>query len=256
MTDDAVKIHQIFFDPAQRVGLDPAFLPYDNCSNPRPELREFYVFAQAVKSGLVDQADYTGLFSWKFYEKTGLLGEAVKSFIQKNQGYDVYIINPMIHDLRFRNVWVQGEQYHTGMIAMTEALLRELGFKVDLKQLRMGAKTMAYCNYWVATPQFWHAYFEFLQSCYRVISETYSDEQRQQMFQRADRKIDASYFPFIVERLFSTYLLQNPQWRVCSYRFSMAELWHRYRPTRWRQWLLRPLRVVIGAVLQRLKQDY
>jgi hypothetical protein len=40
----AVCIHQIYYDDAQRPALDPAFLPYDNRANPRPEWREYHVF--------------------------------------------------------------------------------------------------------------------------------------------------------------------------------------------------------------------
>ena len=39
-----MKIFQLYYKPEQVANLDPAFVPYDNTANPKPELREWYIW--------------------------------------------------------------------------------------------------------------------------------------------------------------------------------------------------------------------
>lgn len=223
-----INIHQIYFDPAQKPGLDPAFIPYDNCLNPHPELREYYVFKEAWSQGMMRHSDYTGLFSWKFYQKTALTGDLFKQFVFENPGYDVYHINPMSHDLLHRNVWTQGERWHPGIIELATKIMHGLGYDVDLAHMRMGGRTMAYCNYWVGSQRFWDSYMQFLNSVFDYINTKLSKEDKAFLSSRADPIIEVGYFPFIIERLFSTYLVMQPQWKVCAYRYRFGQQWRRY----------------------------
>ena len=44
------KIFQIYFKPELKVHCDPAFTPLDNTDNPRPDLREWYVWDREYKN--------------------------------------------------------------------------------------------------------------------------------------------------------------------------------------------------------------
>ncbi|MDF1795391.1 MAG: hypothetical protein P1U63_02510 [Coxiellaceae bacterium] len=220
-----IQVHQIYYDTQQQPLLDPEFIPFDNRSNPKPELREYYVFKQVFDQEIFRQADMTGVFSWKYLQKSGVPGKKFLDFVKANPGYDVYFINPMPDELVYESVWQQGELCHPGIIALTEKILTGLGYEVNLADMKMGAKTTLYCNFWVGTQAFWQQYLPFLQQCDDYIKNQLSDSDRELLFSRADRQIDASYFPFIFERLFPTFLVLNPEIKARAYKYSPIDYW-------------------------------
>ncbi len=252
-----VKINQIYFDQAQLPCLDPVFEPYDNCSNPHPELREFYVFNTAFKQADYQQHNISGFFSWKFQQKTGVSGNKFVSFVTSNPGYDVYFINPMVHDLQYKNVWTQAEKYHPGIIALTEKILAVVGYDVKLSELKMGFKTTLYCNFWAGAGKFWQQYLPFLQQCYDTINTKLSDSDRELLFTRADKNIDASYFPFIFERLFSTFLCLHPEIKACPYKYDAVDYKNLIGcDTSKRPWLLKCAKVLHSVWLHFKKVNF
>ncbi|MDF1761449.1 MAG: hypothetical protein P1U40_13030 [Coxiellaceae bacterium] len=214
-----VNIHQIYFDPEQLRGLDPAFIPFDNCDNPNPELREYYVFNKMYEQGAYKSADLTGYLSWKFQDKTGITGAEFVQYIHKKPGYDVYFINPMVENLRYKNVWVQGEDCHPHITRLANKIINAAGYDIDVNELKMSRKNTLYCNYWVGSQAFWQQFIPFLQKCHDAIYTHLGDEDRTLLFKRADPVIDANYFPFIFERLFSTFLVLNPDIKSKSFSY-------------------------------------
>ena len=69
---------------------------------------------------------------------------------------------------------------------------------------------MLFCNYWAGTRRFWDEYMAFCEPVYRQIMEGLDPADRALIWSRADREIDASYVPFIMERLVSTFLALRP----------------------------------------------
>lgn len=212
-------LHQIYYQAPQLNHLDPAFIPYCNVANPRPEWCEYHVFRSAYHAGSCCQG-ITGFVSWKFSQKTGVTGAAFREWILANPGHDVYFINPFPQLVRKRrpNVWYQGDRYHPGISAIAQELFERLGYDIDLRALRMGEKEIAYCNYWAGTPAFWGRYMAFCEPFHDLIENGLDDENRAKLLRRADAQNDICYIPYLFERLFSTLLCLDESIRAVRMR--------------------------------------
>lgn len=224
-----VQIHQIYYRDEQRALLDPAFIPYDNTTNERPEWREYQVFRREFFRGACRGDAVTGYVSWKFGAKTKAKGECFKRFIMSNPGHDVYFFNPPgLVRAAYGNVWLQGEHHHPGLIEMTEAVLREAGRPLSLASLVHPPEATLFCNYWAGTSAFWERYIEFCEPVYEAIEHTIDPHLRSRIDRRADKIIDACYRPFIMERLFTTLLAIDGSIRWAGYRRPRS-FWARMR---------------------------
>jgi hypothetical protein len=213
----AVRIHQIFYADDQRAALDPAFIPYDNRANPRPEWREYHVFRTEWLAGRCGVGDVTGFLSWKFGAKTGIAGRAFVEFIERNPGHDVYLVNPhRVEPRPFTGIWQQAEVHHPGITGLAQRILDAVGVTVDLTTLSQPREQILFCNYWAGTRRFWDEYMAFCEPVHHQIREKLNSADRAIAWSRADREIDAPYVPFIMERLFSTFLALRPDLRYRS----------------------------------------
>jgi hypothetical protein len=210
----AVCIHQIYYDDAQWAALDPAFLPYDNRANPRPEWREYHVFRTEWLAGRCRAGDVTGFLSWKFGAKTGIAGRAFVEFVERHPGHDVYFVNPhRVEPRPFTGIWQQAEVHHPGIIGLAQRIFDQVGVAVDLATLEQPREQVLFCNYWAGTRRFWDEYMAFCEPVHRQILSGLDAADRALAWSRADREIDAPYVPFIMERLFSTFLALRPDLR-------------------------------------------
>jgi hypothetical protein len=230
----AISIHQIFYDPAQRLALDPAFIPHDNTANPCPEWREYHVFRTAWLAGACRGADVTGYVSWKFTAKTGVSGRAFLEFIAANPGHDVYFINPhRVEPRPFANIWQQAEVHHPGIIDLAQRILAAVGLEIDLAHLEQPRDQVLFCNYWAGTGRFWDWYMDLGERVRRQVLTGLDEADRRRAWSRADREIDAPYVPFIMERLFSTLLAIRPEIRYRAWEQDSARPgrtpWYRRR---------------------------
>lgn len=213
-----IKIFQNYFRDDQLSLLDPDFVPHDWRHNPHPEYRETIVFLDAYRRGRHLEADYVGIVSWKFGQKTRITGRQFKSFIERNPGYDVYFINPFPYEGYQFNIWTQGERNHPGLWPLAQDLFDTAGYPVTLQELgRMDRRTLLYCNYWVGNRAFWDTYIAFIEPLFECIVHRMAATTRERYFARAKYHDPAPYFPFIFERMFSTLLLIKPEIRACFY---------------------------------------
>jgi hypothetical protein len=227
MTPD-FKVFQIYFEPNQLANLDPAFIPYDNGPCPTPDEREFYVFKKEYAANNIPENSYAGYVSWKFGGKTGITGSRFLEFCTENPGYDVYYINPFPLDICDGNVWAHGEKHHPGITALAQKIIEAAGYKDRLDEVPQSLLRTAYCNYWVGNNKFWDQYMQYCLSLYDALHSKISEEDRKKIFSRADWVTPASYFPYIFERLFSTFLQFHPEIKCCPYIYSDAELGRKY----------------------------
>jgi len=210
-----IAIHQIYFDPAQAQSLEPAFTPLPNLDNPFPERREFYLFEQFYLNRSHTQADLAGLVSHKFRQKTQVSGEAFIAWINANPGYDAYFINPFPQTVYwFFNIWEQGEKSHQGIMALAQQVFDALGYPIALKTFpRTDAQTTCFSNFWVATPVFWDEFMAFALPVYRYMLD---ERHAARYFQTTYHDSDAEIFPFIIERLFTTFIAIHPEYKVLA----------------------------------------
>jgi hypothetical protein len=220
-----MNIFQIYYAERQLIAIEKGFKPFDNTKNPKPEWREYYVFREAYQKGLM-QDDLTGFLSWKFSAKTYISGDQFINFINDKPGADVYLINPFQEEADlYLNCWIQGERYHPGILALAQELFDKIGHKLSLTNLVMPSEKTLYCNFFVATQNFWNRYIEFCDPFYQLIQ---SDLENPFFNKSADKLIDADYRVFIFERLFSSFLILNPDIHFESYDYSQSQLESRY----------------------------
>lgn len=206
-TPVSIAIYQIYYQEKQKIYLDPAFIPYDNTKNPQPKWCEMYLMNNFYTSQEHLKSDYSGLVSWKFGQKTALSGQKFLEYIQDNPGYDVYFINPFPHESYFfKNVWLQGDECHPGVLDFVQTLFNKSGYHIDLRKLHNNNHNTLFCNYWVGNQTFWQGFMDFITPIYNYMQYSLTTEEKEFINRPADRVISANYIPFILERMFSTYL--------------------------------------------------
>jgi len=208
--DASIKIFQIYYHDRQLPFLDPDFEPYDNAEDKSP-LLEFNVFAKLLQSDKLHGTRLWGALSWKFGQKTGLTGARFKKVIAANPGYDVYFCNPHAEvEALYHNLWLQGEVSHPNFIALSKEIFEVAGLPAELLTEIQPSLNFATANYFVATPSFWKRYAAFVSRILLAANKKLSPTARAIMFSStADPSgvhAEASYIPFIVERLFSVFL--------------------------------------------------
>lgn len=206
-----IKMFQICFKSEQLSQVDANFIAYDNTSNERPDLREWYSWKKIHNSELVSDVDYWGAVSLKFTEKTKLSGARFLKFIQDSPGYDIYYVCPSWFnaDLTEFNVWVDGDRYHPNLSTIANKVLLKLGYSVDVTKIKM--PVFFFCNFFVANKKFWNSYMKTIDRIF-YICET-DVQLKDDIFAKGKsnyyQEPTAPMFPFLIERLTPTYVLLN-----------------------------------------------
>lgn len=157
------RIHafQIFYNEATRASLDPAFEPLDNSANERPDWYEYWPIRRYLLANALDESAWYGFFSPLFHQKTGLSGEQVLDFAQQEAGdAEVITFSPHpCHGAVFYNVFEQGANCFPGFLDVALLFLREFDPNLRLEALVNDSTNTVYCNYFLAKPRFWRAWF-------------------------------------------------------------------------------------------------
>ena len=210
VSTSSVRIFQIFYEDWHKQLLDPAFEPYDN-RGVQSELQEFAVFEKIARSEKVRSAKFWGAVSWRFTEKSGLTGKAWLEAIDAHPGHDVYYCNPFAgNEALFHNVWSQGEPSHPSFLTIARAFFEAAGLPLERLTAIQPSRTFSAANYFAGTSSFWKGYLNFTRRALETAEANmpphikvalHSGGADPQGFHHR-----ATYVPFIVERLFETYL--------------------------------------------------
>ncbi|MCA7085483.1 hypothetical protein K7G19_17995 [Cupriavidus sp. DB3] len=210
----------------EAVPIDPAFLPLRS-DNARPAWRELQLLIALYREGTYLRHGLTGLFSPKFALKARMPGQRFLEFAQAALEADVVFINPFPQIGYWSyNVWVQGEGAHPGLTCAAQKLLDASGVALHVRETpRHGPGTLAYCNFWVGSARFWERYVGGVLEPIARFLETEPEHPAALEVMRDTAHTDAApYLPFIVERLFSTFLSQNDDLRVRPYVMGAHEV--------------------------------
>jgi len=228
-----MKIFQLYYKPEQVEFLDPAFTAYSNTDNPRPELREWYIWDKEYDNYCKQGLDMWGFVSWKFTDKTGLTGKQVLDHIQANPGHDVYLFNPcIVNEALFINNWEQGDMYHPNISAIGNSFLKKIGYEdYEVKEVLLDRTRTVFANYVVGNRKFWDGFMEFSR---KLFTEADKDpEFKQQVFGAGLSKYAGDptlpNFTFLIERLLPTYLDLN-ELSVCPYSYTQETALAKYQP--------------------------
>lgn len=205
------RIYQIYYRNEQIVHLEPGFIPYDNAGDADP-LLEFNVFRKILRSGMVDGVPLWGAVSWKFRQKTGMTSDEMFRFVQNNPGYDVYYCNPHVSlESIFPNLWVQGETAHPDFFVLCQEIFRVLDLPEKWLTAVYPSRAFASTNYIIASPEFWQAYVEFIETAMDKLHTGMNGILIARLFSSdADPRglhAGASFLPFVIERLFAAFML-------------------------------------------------
>ena len=80
-----MKIYQIFYNQETKEMLDPEFIPFDNTNPSEPSWFEFEHIKKILESNVFDDNEYIGIFSPRFFEKTGMSGNDVIAIAEKSK---------------------------------------------------------------------------------------------------------------------------------------------------------------------------
>jgi hypothetical protein len=206
-----IKIFQIYYQPEQQSVLDPDFIAYDNSSN-SSRLFEFSVFTKLAQSSEIKNAKLWGAMSWKFGKKAGISGRALKEEIIAHPGYDAYYCNPYPeNEALYHNMWLQGELAHPNFLPLCSEIFEIAGLPTELLTSVQPSSEFAAANYFVANQNFWKAYIGFISRLLISADKKLSPTARRIFYSSTADKFgahaEASYIPFLVERLFTVFLL-------------------------------------------------
>lgn len=211
------------YEPLYQVGqqlTEPAFVPLTLADNSQSSWREFRIMVDFYRSGGHRQKGFSGIFSPKFGLKTRSSGNEFIDFTHANSDADVCIVNPF-PTMRYYsfNVWMQGEIAHPGLTACSQDLLRATDIGWDLSQTpRHNARNLCYSNFWVGTERFWDDYVGGILNPIALYLEQNPHTEIAQALMSNTRHTDqAPFLPFVVERLFSTFLSMRVDMKVAAY---------------------------------------
>ncbi len=214
-----ITIHEPLWLAGQRL-TESAFSPLPILDNSSVAWREFRILVDFFRRGDHLKSGMTGIFSPKFKYKTRVSGAAFIEFVQQHSDADVCMINPfpMLPYYSY-NVWMQGEATHPGLVKRAQALLDAAGIGWNLSLTpRQNHRTLLYSNFWVATPAFWTLYVGGVLNPIACFLEAHPESDvARSVLQETTYLVAAPFLPFIVERLFSTYLSLHPEIRVAPY---------------------------------------
>ncbi len=225
-----ILIYEPLYKDNQRL-VDPAFYPLIIKDNSFSEWRELKHLIDLYDAGSHLKAEYTGLFSPKFQLKTHISGAEFIDFVKSNPGGDVYFINPFPQIKYWSyNVWMQGEIAHPGLKKAAIQLLKVAQVSIDIDATpRQGGEVLAYSNFWVGTPKFWKQYVGgVLKPIYQFLLENPRHSAVIGVLAMTRHTVSAPLLPFIIERLFSTFLSLNPNIDAIYYAHSEYEITDKY----------------------------
>ncbi len=216
-----IEIYQTVISDEQLGHVQPPFIEYDvRKKNSGQEWHEYWHFLHLYNQKKNGQAKYWGNVSYRFTDKTCVTPQAFRSFIEDNPGYDVYFINPFEYlTYSFSSPWEQGDVWHPGLIEMTQTILDRLEYGIDIRKLKILPDQVAYCNYFVGNHKFWDRYIEFTRPIFDYIENCPDDKLVKRVRGRAYKTRPCSYHPFIMERMFSTFLAVQG-YSILSFKYS------------------------------------
>ena len=222
-----IFLYQIQYDDNTAAKENSGLFSFDCRANPEFLRREvahlIRFYDEVIAKG--DNEDYFGLFSPKFTEKAKLSISDVKAFIEQNSGQDIYLFNPFpILVYKHLNMWEQGEAGHIGLQQITKQLFHQanINFKVDSLH-RQNYKQVVYCNYWVANKLTFDKIMPLIKQLDSICESNV--EIREKILSHTHYiGGEACFYPFVFERILSTFLYMNKNIKVLPYEYDSSHI--------------------------------
>ena len=217
------KLYQSYLGEDERKLLSPITIPWNVENNTDNSTREYELFKQVALANENSNEPW-GLVSRKFTNKSLIsIEDFVKFADQKfNEGFDCAFINPMIGiEALHVNVWQQGVQCgHAGLERIIQFLEASLALPMNDP---MDKNTFAFCNYFIAKPQFWAQYFSFVDKALNALDQEVAKGTEVGAVYAGTgsyhRDQSITMKPFVIERLFSTFI-QNHSLKAAPFIYE------------------------------------
>jgi len=166
-----LRLYQIFYNEDTHLQLDPGFIPLDNSTNERPDWFEFWPIRSLLLNNDFADNTWVGVFSPKFFQKTGMRSHEVASAVHQASTELVSFSPWFAHIALFKNIYVQGDNFHPGFMHVFKKCVTELGLDLRLLNQAMTAQQAIYSNYFVAPYRIWREWFELADAIYGMAED-------------------------------------------------------------------------------------
>jgi hypothetical protein len=165
-----MRIYQIFYDQKTKDNLDPKFIPFDNTNPSDPSWYEFEIIRKILESNFFDDNEFIGIFSPRFFEKTGMSGSNVFAIVEKSKSEVISFSPDFQASALYLNPFIQADLFHPGFLSCAQKAYQHIGFDIDLNYIVSSSFRTIFSNYWVAKYSFWKVWFKYALKLYFLSS--------------------------------------------------------------------------------------
>lgn len=204
-----MRIYQIFYDQDSKKNLDPEFIPFDNTNSSDPTWFEFEPIKKILESNVFEDTEYVGIFSPRFFEKTGMSGSDVFAILEKSKSEVISFSPDFQASVLYLNPFIQADSKHPEFLSCAQKAYQQIGFNIGLNNLVSNHARTIFANYWVAKYSFWKIWFKYALKLYFLSSnksQLISKKMNKFTWHRGVKH--TPFKVFILERLI-TVLLEN-----------------------------------------------
>ena len=219
MAQANLYLYQIYYNQETRDMLDPGFIPIENSSTTDSEWFEYPAILKALELKDYLPTDLIGVFSPRFFEKTGHSSAEVAAAVRNNPWLISNFSPAYDSSSLYLNPWHQGEQVHSGLIECFDKVISTLGFEDSVKDIVLDSEGTIFSNFFVAPYFVWKAWKDAI-SAIIALSEG-NDALASTLNQPVrHRKQNSNYTMkiFVLERVIS-FLAYKHDWSV-SYTYN------------------------------------
>lgn len=199
-----LRLYQIYYNEETRRQLDPGFIPLDNTANERPDWFEFLPIRRLLQNHQFHDETWIGIFSPKFFQKTGMSSTEVENAVQQSAAELVSFSPWFAHIALFKNIYEQGEYFHPGFLIIFKKFLLRSGLDPMLIEKPMTARQAIYSNYFVAPYRIWRKWLVHANLLYQMAEDASDDLGKELNY--ATNYGDSNDYPnkiFVMERIIS-----------------------------------------------------
>lgn len=224
--DKSLKVHQIYFDPAQATLLEPEYIPYYN-----PDCTVYFensVIETLINCGAHVGCDYFGVVSYKLREKIGAVMKERWTNIPTIANHSLKEFTPALFEsellshrpdvMSFQRHMPHdpitfADRFHPNFSNYFQQIMNEIGF--DWKPTHL--KNVVYCNFFVAKSEIYKRYVSEMlipaMNVMRKMEWLYNNSHYpNKMPENLAKQWGIDYYPyhpFMCERMFSWYMHVN-----------------------------------------------
>lgn len=168
---DRIHIYQIYYDERTKNLLDPGFTPLDNTANERPDWYELWPMLKFLRGNELLEDHWYGFLSPNFFLKTELSADAVRRPIERfDEVANVAVVSFSTDQVAyFRNLFEQGEAWHSGLTAAAQGFVDHLKINIALDKLVSYSANAPLSNFVIAKPAYWSMWAQMAQAFYNYV---------------------------------------------------------------------------------------